>query len=67
MHRSLSDLHESLSLRFSKSVANWKSSDSIPVKLTTHNPYGAAIQITYTLPDWKDYKLKKSKARKNQL
>lgn len=31
------------SRQFSKSVANWKSSDSIPVKLKIRNPYSAAI------------------------
>jgi len=46
VHRSLSNLHESISLTFSKSVANWKSSDSIPVKLRIYNPYSAAIQVT---------------------
>lgn len=42
---SLCNVYQSFAPRFSKSVTNWKSSDSISVKLKIHNPYSAAIKI----------------------
>lgn len=35
-------------------MANQKSSDSITVKIKIHNTYIAAIQVTLTLPDWRE-------------